>query len=215
MFLFDFGAFFEYILYFQSFTLLCWCNSQTVSPFFCFLPEPLHKRNVIHAYVVISFSVLVLFKRESCTLVTELSVELGRIEITFQPNFLQLAQLLDYPFREFQGVPAEVNQRQQLLHMGEVPLYLVHILVELGAFFLMLPFHCFNIPYQFFVLTFKDGHALQQFLPFRFQLAAAQKRTDLCHECRFRLGLGGFQLLRLDFFPHFVKLPFRLLLFGL
>ena len=52
-------------------------------------------------------------------------------------------------------------------------------------------------------------------LPFRFQLIAAQKRTDLCHECRFRLGLGGFQLLRLNFFPHFVKLPFRLPLFGL
>lgn len=48
-----------------------------------------------------------------------------------------------------------------------------------------------------------------------FQLSAAQKRTDLCHECRFRFGLGGFQLLRLDFFPDFVKLPFRLPLFGL
>lgn len=48
-----------------------------------------------------------------------------------------------------------------------------------------------------------------------FQLAAAQKRTDLCHECRFRLGLGGFQLFRFDFFPYFVKLPFRLLLLGL
>ena len=99
--------------------------------------------------------------------------------------------------------------------MGEVPLYLVHILVELGAFFLMCPFHRFNLPYQFFVLTFKDGHALQQFLPFRFQLIAAQKRTDPCHECRLRFGLGGFQLLRLDSLPHFIKLLFSLLLLGL
>mgnify|MGYP001777110833 CR=1 FL=1 len=87
--------------------------------------------------MVVSFPALVLLKRESRTLVMELSAELGRIEITFQPDFLQFAQLLDYPFREFQGVPAEVNQWQQLLHIGEVTLYLVHILVELGAFFLM------------------------------------------------------------------------------
>ena len=71
----------------------------------------------------------------------------------------------------------------------------------------MLPFHCFNIPYQFFVLTFKDGHALQQFLPFRFQLIAAQKRTDPCHECRLRFGLAGQQ------FPEIfnVGVPLRLL----
>ena len=192
MFLFDFGVFFEYILYFQPFILLCWCNPQAVFPFIRFLPEPLHQRNIIHAYMVVSFPVLVLLKRESRTLVTELSVELGRIEITFQPYFLQLAQLLNYSFGEFQGVPAEVYQRQQLLYMGEVSLYLVHILVELGALFPMFPFHCFNMPYQFFVLTFKGGYASLQFLPFRFQLPAAQKRTDLCHECRFRLGLGGF-----------------------
>ena len=145
----------------------------------------------------------------------ELSVELGRIEITFQPNFLQLTQLLNYSFREFQGISAEVNQRQQLPYVREVSLYLVHILVELGAFFSMFKFHCLDMLYQFFVLTFKCGYALLQFFSFRFQLIAAQKRTDLCHECRFRLGLGGFQLLRLDFLFNFIKQPFRLLLLGL
>ena len=75
----------------------------------------------------------------------ELSVELGRIEITFQPNFLQLAQLLDYPFREFQGVSAEDNQWQQLLHVREVSLYLVYILVELGALSSMFKFHCLDM----------------------------------------------------------------------
>ena len=94
----------------------------------CFLPEPLHKRNIIHAYVVVSFPILVLFKRESRIFVTELSAEFRGIEITFQPYLLQLAQLLDYPFREIQGTSAEVNQRQQLLHMGEVPLYLIYSL---------------------------------------------------------------------------------------
>ena len=79
----------------------------------------------------------------------------------------------------------------------------------------MLLFHCFNMLYQHFVLTFKYGYALLQFLPFSFQLIAAQKRTDLCYECRFRLGLGGFQLLRLDILLHLVQLSFRLLLFGL
>ncbi len=47
-------------------------------------------------------------------------------------------------------------------------MYLVYILVELGTFFLMLLFHCLDMPYQFFILTFKDGYALLQFLPFRF-----------------------------------------------
>ena len=141
MFLFDFGVFFEFILYFQLLILSCRCNPQTVSPFIRFLSEPLHKRNIIHAYVVMPFPVLVLFKRESRILVTKLSVEFRRIEITFQPYFLQLAQLLDYSFREFQGVSTEVNQRQQFLYMREVPLYLVHILVELGAFFSMWKSH--------------------------------------------------------------------------
>ena len=202
---------FEFILYFQPLILPCRCNPQTVSPFMCFLSEPLHKRNVIHANVIMSFSVLVLFKRKCGIFITEFSVELWGIEITFQPNFLQLAQLLDYPFREFQGVPAEVNQWQQFLHMREVLLYLILILIELGAFFLMFPFHCFNMPYQFFILTFKYGYVLLQFLSFRFQLIAAQKGAYLCHECRFRLGLGGFQLFRFDFFPYFVKLPLHTL----
>ena len=128
MFLFAFGVLFEYILYFQPSILPCGCHPQTVSPFTCFLSEPLHKRNIIHAYVVVSFPILVLFKRESCIFITELSVEFRGIEITFQPYLLQLAQLLDYPFREIQGTSAEVNQRQQLLHMGEVPLYLIYSL---------------------------------------------------------------------------------------
>ena len=181
----------------------------------CFLPEPLHKRYIIYAYVVVTFLFLVLLKRECRSIVTELPVELRRIEITFQPYLLQLAQLLDYPFREIQGVSAEINQRQQFLYVREVSLYLVHILAELGAFFPMFLFHCFYMPYQFFVLTFKCGYALLQFFSFLFQLIAAQKRADLCHKCRFRLGLGGFQFLRLDFLSHFVKLPFRLPLFGL
>ena len=145
MFLFAFGVLFEYILYFQPFILPYGCNPQTVSPFTCFLSEPLHKRNVIHAYMVMPFPVLVLFKRESCIFVTELSVELRRIEISFQPYLFQLAQLLGYPFREFQVVSAEVNQRQQSLYVREVSLYLVHILVELGAFFSMFKFHCLNM----------------------------------------------------------------------
>ena len=134
---------FEFILYFQHLILPCRCNPQTVSPFIRFLSEPLDKRNVIHAYMVMSFPVLVLLKRESRTLVTKLSVELGRIEITFQPNFLQLAQLLNYSFGEFQGVPAEVYQRQQLLHMGKVPLYFVHILV--GKYRCILSIYSLNL----------------------------------------------------------------------
>ena len=49
----------------------------------CFLPEPLYQWNIIYAYMVMSFPVLILFKQESCIFITELSVELRRIEITF------------------------------------------------------------------------------------------------------------------------------------
>ena len=149
----------ECILHFQPFILPCRCNPQTVSTFICFQPKPFDKRNVIHAYVVMSFPVLVLFKRESRTFVTEFPVELRRIEITFQPYFFQLAQLQNYSFGEFQGIPAEVYQRQQFIYMREVTLCLVHILVELDAFFLMLLLHCLDMLYQFFVLTFKGGYA--------------------------------------------------------
>ena len=114
-----------------------------------------------------------------------------------------------------QGVSAKVNQRKQFLHMREITLYLVHILIELVAFFPMCLFHCLDMSYQFFVLTFKGGDALLQFLSFRFQLIAAQKRTYLCHECRFCLSLGGFQLLRPDLFPDFGKQPFCPLVLGL
>ena len=95
MLLFVSGVILECILYFQSLIPPCGYNPQTISPFIRFLSEPLDKRNVIYAHMVVSFLVLVLLKRESCTLVTELSVELGRIKITFQPYFLQLAQLVD------------------------------------------------------------------------------------------------------------------------
>ena len=79
---------FEFILYFQPLILPCRCNPQTVSPFIRFLPKPLHKWYIIYAYVVVSFFAFVLFKRECRIFVTELSVELRRIEITFQPYFL-------------------------------------------------------------------------------------------------------------------------------
>ena len=72
---------------------------------------------------------------------------------------------------------------------------------QLTAVFILLPLHLLlqqldafvtgcNLILQGAVVGFKF-----------FQLAASQKRTDLCHKCRFRFGLGGFQLLRLDFLP--------------
>ena len=154
MFLFDFGVFFEFILYFQLLILSCRCNPQTVSPFIRFLSEPLHKRNIIHAYVVMPFPVLVLFKRESRILVTKLSVEFRRIEITFQPYFLQLAQFLGNPFRKMQGVSAGVNQQQQLLRLDFFPYFiklpfrplLFYLLLRLIGFkFSRIPYRPFNI----------------------------------------------------------------------
>ena len=58
---------------------------------------------------------------------------------------------------------------------------------------------------------------LQIFIPMfkLFLFTTTENRTDLCHECGFRFCLGCFQLLRLDFFPYFIKLPFRPLLFYL
>ena len=68
--------------------MLCGCNVEIVSPFIRFLPKSLHKWYIIYAYVIVSFSAFVLFKQECHIFVTELSVELRRIEITFQPYFL-------------------------------------------------------------------------------------------------------------------------------
>lgn len=90
-----------------------------------------------------------------------------------------------------QGVSAKVNQWKQLLHMREITLYPVHILIELGAFFPMCLFHCLDMPYQFFVLTFKGGYALLQFLPFRFQLIATQQVISL-------LDVGKLKELEVD-----------------
>ncbi len=45
--------------------------------------------------------------------------------------------------------------------MREVSLYLIHIFIELGTFFFMFLFHCFDMLHQFFVLTFKGRYTLQ------------------------------------------------------
>ena len=74
--------------------------------------------------MIVTFPILVLLKRECRTLVTELSVELRRIEITFQSYLLQLAQFLGNPFRKMQGVSAGVNQQQQLLRLDFFPYFI-------------------------------------------------------------------------------------------
>ena len=56
-----------------------------------------------------SLPVFIFLKYEYRILIMELSVELGRIEIPFQPNLFRHAQLLNYSFRELQGISAEIN----------------------------------------------------------------------------------------------------------
>lgn len=82
-----------------------------------FLPEPLHKRSAIHSYALVPFLVLVLFVTRMRIPVTKLSIELWKIDITFQSYLFKLVHLLDYHYREFLSVSTEVNQWQQLLHM--------------------------------------------------------------------------------------------------
>lgn len=59
--------------------------------------------------MVMSLPVFIFLKYEYCILIMELSVELGRLEIPFQPKLFQYAQLLNCSFRELQGISAEVN----------------------------------------------------------------------------------------------------------
>ena len=80
----------------------------------------------------------------------ELSVELGRIEITFQSYLLQLAQFLGNPFRKMQGVSAGVNQQQQLLRLDFFP------------YFIKLPFR----PLLFYLLLLLIGFKLSR-IPYR------------------------------------------------
>ena len=82
---------------------------------------------------------------------------------------------------------------------------------QLPVVFFLLPLHL--LLQQFYALVTSCNLALQSMVVgFQLlELAAAQKRTDLCHECGFRFCLGYFQFLRLDFLLNLIKLLFRLL----
>ena len=124
-------------------------NPQTVSPFMCLLPKPLHKRNVIHAYLKVPFPAFVFLERETCIFIVEFVAELRRIKVSLQPNSLEPAHLLYDTFREMQRVPAKVNQRQQLIHMGKISFDLVYILTQLELPCLMFMLHLFNLLSQY------------------------------------------------------------------
>ena len=60
---------------FHPITLLLGSKPQTVSPFMRFLPEPLHKWNIVHAYFKMPFPAFIFFERESCAFCVEFTVK--------------------------------------------------------------------------------------------------------------------------------------------
>lgn len=62
---------------FHPITLLMGSNPQIFSPFMRFLTEPLHKWNVVHAYLEMSNPAFVFFKREIRAFCMEFTDEPG------------------------------------------------------------------------------------------------------------------------------------------
>ena len=97
-------------------SILSWLRySDGFSELIHLLSEPVHVRNPV--YLEIEFTVFILFDGTDGMSGIKTSVKLGRIEFTFYPDLLELAQSSDYSVIELQSVTQEVYYRHQLLHI--------------------------------------------------------------------------------------------------
>ena len=77
-------------------SILSWLRySDGFSELIHLLSEPVHVRNPV--YLEIEFTVFILFDGADGMSGIKTSVKLGRIEFTFYPDLLELAQSSDYP----------------------------------------------------------------------------------------------------------------------
>ena len=150
-------------------SILSWLRySDGFSELIHLLSEPVHVRNPV--YLEIEFTVFILFDGTDGMSGIKTSVKLGRIEFTFYPDLLELAQSSDYPVIKAQTFTQETYHGHQLLHIRKVASDKIHKLRQLAVLLLvsvsyllyllgLLPF-----PLSGFVFKFKDA-VLQVLVP--------------------------------------------------
>lgn len=135
------------------------------------------------------------------------SVKLGRIEFTFYPDLLELAQSSDYPVIKAQTFTQEIYHGHQLFHIGKITFDKIHkleqfaVLLFISVFYLLYLFGLLLFPLSGFLFKFKYA-VLQILVPAfqRFLLSTSEKRTHTFGYVG-RCGSGcAFQFLGLYFF---------------
>lgn len=135
------------------------------------------------------------------------SVKLGRIEFTFYPDLLELAQSSDYPVIKAQTFTQETYHGHQLFHIGKITFDKIHkleqfaVLLFISVFYLLYLFGLLLFPLSGFLFKFKYA-VLQILVPAfqRFLLSTSEKRTHTFGYVG-RCGSGcAFQFLGLYFF---------------
>jgi hypothetical protein len=158
-------------------------------------------------YLEIEFTVFILFDGADGMSGIKTSVKLGRIEFTFYPDLLELAQSSDYPVIKAQTFTQEIYPGYQLLHIRKVASDKIR---KLRQFAVLLFISCFYLLYLLglpflllFSFIFKFGNADLQGCIFplqRLDLVTAEKRTHTFGYVG-RCGSGcAFQFLGLYFF---------------
>ena len=112
------------------------------------------------------------------------SVKFGRIEFTFYPDLLELAQSSDYPVIKAQTFTQEIYHGYQLLHIRKVAsvkirkLRQLAVLLLISVFYLLYLFGLLLFPLSGFLFKFKYA-VLQILVPAfqRFLLSTSEKRT--------------------------------------
>ncbi len=117
-------------------SILSWLRySDGFSELIHLLSEPVHVRNPV--YLEIEFTVFILFDGADGMSGIKTSVKLGRIEFTFYPDLLELAQSSDYPVIKAQTFTQETYHGHQLLHIRKVASDKIHKLRQLAVLLLV------------------------------------------------------------------------------
>ena len=198
----DFIVIYSFILLF----FLSWLRySDSFYKLIHLLSEPAHVGNPV--YLEIEFTVFILFDGVDGMSGIKASVKLGRIEFTFYPDLLELAQSSDYPVIKAQTFTQEIYYRHQFLHIRKVAsdkickLRQLTVLSLVSVSYFLYLFGLLPFPLLGFVFKFKDTILQDDILPFQcLNLVISEKRT---YTFRYvgRCGSGcAFQFLGLYFF---------------
>ena len=167
--------------------------------------KPTDMRNTV--YIEVKSLLRILFERTNRTISLEVLVELTRIEFSFYPDLLELAQSSDYPIIKAQTFTKELYCRYQLLHIRKVAsdkickLRQLTVLLLVSVSYFLYLFGLLLFPLSGFLFKFKYA-VLQILVPAfqRFLLSTSEKRTYTFGYVG-RCGSGcAFQFLGLYFF---------------